>query len=223
MIYLENNVFEEALARIRFIYEYHDDVIVSMSGGKDSTVLFHLTLQVAQELGRLPVKVFWLDQEAEWQATVDYMATLMQRPDVKPYWFQIPFEFTNTLSPEKNFISVWKQEDKAMWIHEQHPLSIKQNPCKANRFHDLVNELPDYCTDSDNCAVLVGMRIVEQALSVIADFSNGPSRVKLVELVYFTRRFTVEGAAMQIPISVRQAYQWNDEYLKQVWGILKRK
>lgn len=64
---------------------------------------------------------------------------------------------------------------------------------------------------------------VEQALSVIADFSNGPNRVKLVELVYFTRRYTVEGAAMQIPISVRQAYQWNDEYLKQVWGILKRK
>ena len=67
------------------------------------------------------------------------------------------------------------------------------------------------------------LEAVEQALSVIADFSNGPSRVKLVELVYFTRRFTVEGAAMQIPISVRQAYQWNDEYLKQVWGILKRK
>lgn len=67
------------------------------------------------------------------------------------------------------------------------------------------------------------LEAVEQALSVIADFSNGPSRVKLVELVYFTQRFTVEGAAMQIPISVRQAYQWNDEYLKQVWGILKRK
>lgn len=67
------------------------------------------------------------------------------------------------------------------------------------------------------------LEAVEQALSVIADFSNGPSRVKLVELVYFTRRYTVEGAAMQIPISVRQAYQWNDEYLKQVWGILKRK
>lgn len=67
------------------------------------------------------------------------------------------------------------------------------------------------------------LEAVEQALSVIADYSNGPSRVKLVELVYFTRRFTVEGAAMQIPISVRQAYQWNDEYLKQVWGLLKRK
>ena len=161
MIYLENNVYEEALERIRFLYAHHDDVIVSMSGGKDSTVLFEMTLQVAEELGRLPVKVFWLDQEAEWQATVDYMAELMQRPEVKPYWFQIPFMFTNTLSPEKNFLSIWNPEDRDKWIHEQHPLSIKENPCEANRFHPLVNELPDYCTDSANCAVLVGMRIVE--------------------------------------------------------------
>ena len=125
MIYLENNVFDEALARIRFIYEHHDDVIVSMSGGKDSTVLFELTLRVAEELGRLPVKVFWLDQEAEWQATVDYMTEVMQRPDVKPYWFQIPFDFTNTLSPVKNFVSVWRPEDKALWIHDPQGLFMR--------------------------------------------------------------------------------------------------
>ena len=65
---------------------------------------------------------------------------------------------------------------------------------------------------------------VEQALAVIADFSNGPSRVRLVELCYFQpygRRFLVEGAAMQIPVSVRQAYAWNDDFLKQVWNRLK--
>ena len=44
MIYLENDVFQEALQRIRFIYDNHDDVIVSMSGGKDSTVLFRMAL-----------------------------------------------------------------------------------------------------------------------------------------------------------------------------------
>ena len=77
MIYLENNVFDEAMVRLRFIFDNHDDVIVSMSGGKDSTVLFHMALMVARELGRLPLKVFWLDQEAEWQATVDYMEKIM--------------------------------------------------------------------------------------------------------------------------------------------------
>ncbi len=161
MIYLENNVYEEALERIRFLYDNHDDVIVSMSGGKDSTVLFRMTLQVARERGRLPIKVFWLDQEAEWQATVDYMQEILESPDVNPYWFQIPFDFTNTLSHNKNFVRVWNPEDKALWIHEQNPLSIKDNPCAANRFHDLVNRLPEYCTESNSCAVLVGMRIME--------------------------------------------------------------
>lgn len=161
MIYLEKNVYEESLDRIRFIFDNHDDVIVSMSGGKDSTVLFHMTYIVAKECGKLPVKVFWLDQEAEWQATVDYMSGILQMEDVKPYWFQIPFDFTNTLSPEKNFVRVWDEHDRKIWIHDQHSISIKENPSTANRFHDLVNVLPDYCTDSDNCAVLVGMRIME--------------------------------------------------------------
>ena len=97
MIYLQNNVFDEALERLRMIFDGHDDVIVSMSGGKDSTVLFRMALMVAQERGRLPLKVFWLDQEAEWQATVDYMQHIMELPEVTPYWYQIPFEFTNTL------------------------------------------------------------------------------------------------------------------------------
>ena len=97
-IYKETNVFDEALNRIRMLFDTHDEVIVSMSGGKDSTVTFHLALMVAEEKNRLPLKVFWLDQEAEWQSTVDYMDKVMRRPDVKPYWFQIPFDFTNTLS-----------------------------------------------------------------------------------------------------------------------------
>ena len=65
MIYLQNNVFDEALERLRMIFDGHDDVIVSMSGGKDSTVLFRMALMVAQERGRLPLKVFWLDQEGQ--------------------------------------------------------------------------------------------------------------------------------------------------------------
>lgn len=128
MIYSEQNVFDAALDRIRMVYDYFDDVIVSMSGGKDSCVLFELCEIVAHERNRLPVKVFWLDQEAEWQHTVDYMNEVMHREDVKPYWFQIPFDFTNSLSPKKNFIHLWDPAEKDKWVHPQSDISIKENP-----------------------------------------------------------------------------------------------
>ena len=161
MIYKENNVFQEALERIRMIFDYHDDVIVSMSGGKDSTVLFNLALMVAKEKNRLPLKVFWLDQEAEWNATVKYMDSIMRMPEVKPFWFQIPFDFTNSLSAQTNFVRVWDEAKEADWVHPKCDISIKENPSKYTRFHDLVTYLPEYCVDSDNSAVLVGMRIAE--------------------------------------------------------------
>lgn len=130
MIYLENNVFDEALNRIRYIFDEFDDVIVSMSGGKDSTVVFHLALMVAKEKNRLPLKVFWLDQEAEWQSTVDYMDCIMRMPEVKPYWFQVPFDFTNGVSPQRMRCSAL--------IHETAWHSIEQlqefEPETYNRF-----------------------------------------------------------------------------------------
>src|SRR5580704_5079091 len=56
--FLTKSVFEAARERIGFIYDHCDDVIVSMSGGKDSTVLFEITRAIARERGRLPLKVY---------------------------------------------------------------------------------------------------------------------------------------------------------------------
>lgn len=160
MIYKDNSVFDEALSRIRMLFDTHDDVIVSMSGGKDSTVVFRLALQVAREKQRLPLKVFWLDQEAEWQHTVDYMSQVMHLPEVEPYWFQIPFDFTNSLSAQANFLKVFDEVAKDKWIHPKDEISIKDNPTAFNRYHDLVKHLPAAITDKQ-CAVLVGMRMSE--------------------------------------------------------------
>lgn len=161
LIYTENNVFDEALNRIRMLFDTHEDVIVSMSGGKDSTVVLELALIVARKKNRLPVKAFWLDQEAEWQHTVDYMDSVFRRPEVEPYWFQIPFDFTNSLSAQSNFLKVYDESCPEKWIHQKSDISIKENPLpKLNRYHPLVKHLPTAIT-SKNCAVLVGMRMTE--------------------------------------------------------------
>ena len=55
--YSKANVYEEAKNRIKYLYENFDIVFVCSSGGKDSTVCFHLALEVAGSLNKLPVKV----------------------------------------------------------------------------------------------------------------------------------------------------------------------
>lgn len=170
------NVYEAALDRIRFVYDHCDDVVVSMSGGKDSTTILHLTRLVAAERDRLPVKVYWLDQEAEWQASEDYMRSVFALPDVMPYWFQIPFRLTNSLSREKNWLHVWDPAARDQWIRPQAALSIKANPLAPHdRFHFLVKNLPRCCNvaDKKHVAVIVGMRIAESLIRRYPLMSGG--------------------------------------------------
>ena len=177
IIYKETNVFEEAVKRMNMIFDHNDEVIVSMSGGKDSTVVFNLALMVARERNRLPLKVFWLDQEAEWQNTVDYMEKIFRMPEVEPLWFQIPFAFPNNLSTGhgKESLLIWDPDQKEKWVHPQSDIAITVNPLgndekvikkindRDNAFYYLMNELPDtqLNENTQNCAVLSGMRCVE--------------------------------------------------------------
>ena len=62
--YQEKNVYEASLDRIRYLYETFDDVVVSFSGGKDSTAMLLCCIDVATEINRLPVKAVFYDEEA---------------------------------------------------------------------------------------------------------------------------------------------------------------
>jgi predicted phosphoadenosine phosphosulfate sulfurtransferase len=166
LIYKENNVFQEALERIRMLFDTHEDIIVCMSGGKDSTVVFNLALMVAKEKNRLPLKVFWLDQEAEWQHTVDYMNWVMRLPEVEPYWFQVPFDFPNNLSTQSKTLRVWDDTVRDKWIHPLSDIGIHESPLgmslqgRDDAFYTLIRQLPAAITNKQ-CAVLVGMRMSE--------------------------------------------------------------
>ena len=77
---------------------FDDKIAIGVSGGKDSTTIFHLCLDVAKEKNRLPLKVLFVDQEAEFQATIDYIETIMIDARVDPLWFQIPIKLFSELS-----------------------------------------------------------------------------------------------------------------------------
>lgn len=134
-LYLKQNVLDAALERIRWLFDEFPNVICNISGGKDSTVVFHLMLQVAEEKGRLPLSTFFIDQEAEWDTVIRYVRTLMNRPDVHPLWLQCPIRIFNATSPFDPWLMCW--EPGAQWMRDKEPNSIHENTFGTDRFADL--------------------------------------------------------------------------------------
>jgi len=160
-IYSKKTVLEASLDRIRRLFDEFENIVVGFSGGKDSTVVFHLAMQVAKEKNSLPLNVMWIDQEAEWQATVDYVTKIMTRPDVKPYWYQMPMVITNNASSYNRYNYCWKAEDKDKWIHPQHPISIKENKYGTDRFHELFEAIFRVEFKGQSACYLAGVRAEE--------------------------------------------------------------
>lgn len=133
--YTGESVLEAAINRINWLFDEFDTVTVNWSGGKDSTVILALCLDVAEKRGRLPLPVLWIDQEAEWQATVDISNTVMSDPRVMPIWLQVPFRIFNATSFSDCWLHAW--QPGAQWMREKSPLAIHENPTGKDRFIDL--------------------------------------------------------------------------------------
>ena len=61
-VYVNKDVVTAAQERLSYIFEEFENIIVSISGGKDSTVLCYMALQEARRRER-KVGVFFLDEE----------------------------------------------------------------------------------------------------------------------------------------------------------------
>jgi len=53
------NVYDAAIKRFEYLFDNFDKVVVSFSGGKDSTVCLNLALEVAKKKNKLPLDVYF--------------------------------------------------------------------------------------------------------------------------------------------------------------------
>lgn len=153
------NVFEAALDRIRWLFdEFDGKVMVSNSGGKDSTVVVELAAKVARERGQ-KLHVKWLDQETEFQATVDYQRYLMyERDDIEFAWYQVPFLLENSTNQTNPWLKVWDPEHPEDWVRPKEPGSIHTNTYGQEYFYDLLSSISTADWDG---AILDGIRADE--------------------------------------------------------------
>ena len=157
-IYLNKNVFDAALERMRWVFDNFPNVVVSSSGGKDSDVVLRLALMVAKEKNRLPLRVCWLDQEIEWQMVADHVKSIMYQDDVDPLWLQMPFVISNATSAETPFLDCWAEDKKSEWIREKDPISVHENKYNETRFHKMFEAVAKVEYPNEPMCYVAGVR-----------------------------------------------------------------
>jgi predicted phosphoadenosine phosphosulfate sulfurtransferase len=148
------NVLEAARERVSLIFDNFEDISVSISAGKDSTVLYYLFVQEAVKRNR-KITAFFQDQEAEYQSSIDLMKVLMNHPNVIPKWYQVPIYMTNSTSYSDYFLYAWGPGEK--WIREKDPIAIHEiNEEYPKRFYEFFKWYEKKNTDAAYCVGLRG-------------------------------------------------------------------
>ena len=130
--YKADDVLTAAQKRTARVFDEFSRVVASVSSGKDSTVLYHLALTEAEKRDRR-VEVFFLDQEAEYESTVELIGSMMRHPLVDPRWVQAPLYMTNATSHKSYFLHAWGPGEN--WMRQKDPIAIHEFPGHPDRFY----------------------------------------------------------------------------------------
>lgn len=115
-IYLEQNVYDAAIERMEFIFDEFDLVYLSLSGGKDSSVMIQLFNKVAKHKNRT-FDVYYVDLEAQYQYTVDHIKELKKLSNIRDFYHLcLPLNLSNASSIFQPHWTCWENKLKDKWV-----------------------------------------------------------------------------------------------------------
>ena len=165
--YSDKSVLDAARERISFVFDTFESIVVSVSGGKDSTVLAHLALLEAHRRGRR-IGLHFLDEEVVYQSTVEQVEYLMSLfpESTTRLWLQLPFNLTNATSVAEGQLLCWEPGKHKVWMRPKKASAIQHpnwdltkqtvaNKAKGFGFYDVIE---NFARTFTNTAFLVGLR-----------------------------------------------------------------
>lgn len=215
--YSGETVVDAARRRVSFAFDNFEHVIVSVSGGKDSTVLAYLAVKEAAARRRR-VGMFFLDEEVVYQSTVDQVEWLMSiEPEwTQRLWLQVEFHLTNATSVTETQLKCWESGRHEVWMRPKGKSNIVapmwgksptiRDKRKGFGFYDVIENF-ERCFE--NAAFLVGLRATES-----------PNRFRAVSKnpVNINGQSTYWGTAKERgSVALYPLYDWN---FHDVWKFI---
>ena len=118
--YIDKNVLEASWERISESFDMFDKLYVSLSGGKDSTVMFHLVIDEAIKRKR-KVGVLIIDLEAQYQDTIKHLHELVTKykDHIDLHWVCAELLLRNAVSNFEPKWTCWDESKKDIWVRDK--------------------------------------------------------------------------------------------------------
>ena len=127
--YLEKDVLEATLERLKIMFENFENIYFCVSGGKDSSVMVQLANKVAKEMNK-KFDVLFIDLEAQYKHTVKHIEELKQLSQIRDFYhIALPMALRNAVSILQPKWVCWEEESKDLWVRDLPKDSININNC----------------------------------------------------------------------------------------------
>ena len=78
-------MLDAAKERLQIIFENFDNIYLSFSGGKDSSVMVQLANMVAKEMGK-KFDVLYIDFEAQYRYTIEHVEEIKRLSQIRDFY-----------------------------------------------------------------------------------------------------------------------------------------
>lgn len=161
------NTLTAAKIRIRRTFDEFENIYISFSGGKDSTIMLHLVMDEAIKRDR-KIGILFVDLEAQYKLTIEHTLECFEKyaEYADPYWVALPINLRNAVSVYEPFWRPWEPGKEEAWVRKPPQVAITDIGyfpffSVGMEFEEFVPEFGRWYADGEACACFVGIRADE--------------------------------------------------------------
>jgi predicted phosphoadenosine phosphosulfate sulfurtransferase len=166
-IYREDTVLIASQKRINHVFDSFEKIVVSFSGGKDSSVMLHLMADEARKRNR-KIAVMIIDLEAQYKQTIEHLSQMLEfySDIIEPFWICLPMSLRNASSNFEPRWICWDEEKRSVWVREFPETCIKDLNYfpffqKGMEFEEFIVLFAEWYGKGKLTATMVGIRADE--------------------------------------------------------------
>jgi predicted phosphoadenosine phosphosulfate sulfurtransferase len=162
-VYQEINVLEASKKRISDVFDNFENIYISFSGGKDSSVMSHLVLQEAVKRNK-KVGFLIIDLEAQYNDTIIHIEHMieMYKDYIDLHWVCAELLLRNAVSNYQPRWVCWDEEKKDVWVRQKPKLvsDLTQYDFYVPKmeFEEFMVIFGEWYSKGKNTAAFIGIR-----------------------------------------------------------------